>query len=542
MAKPTLYTQEMLDRYSKDEYLGKVTISDIWEKNAREFPHREAVVDSRNRLTWGQAKQWIDRMALSFLGLGLQKDDVVVLQLPNCVELLLMRVACERAGLLQLPALRTLRHTEMLHILKQSEAKALAIPWKYRDFDYYDMVQELKVDLPFLKHVIVWGEEVPQGAVSLKKFIDTPLEKNYPSDFLESTKISALEVSLICLTTGTTGLPKFVEWPNCSLVVNKVLIKNLRLTENDILGGMTGAVVGPNVPAFYTAIQVPARIVLMEHWSVEEGLKLIQKEKITVPCVVPTQLAEMLAFPRLEDYDLSSIRVIKSSGALLPYPLALEAEKRFKCKIHNGYGSADISHICTNSIDEPQEVRLLTVGKPFPGTKVQLRDPSGNVVATGAVGEIFVRGEFETSGYFKDPEMTKRMYTEDGWIRTGDLGKMDEEGNLTIVGREKDMIIRGGQNIYPIEVVNLLLTHAKVADAAIVGVPDPLMGERACACIVLKTGQSINLEEVVSFLKGKRIAAYKIPERLLLLDSLPYVSGLKLDRKKLQAIAIERLK
>lgn len=542
MAQPTLYTQEMLDRYSRTEYWGTMTISDFWERNAREYPDKEAVVDSRHRLTWREAKAWIDRMALSLLELGLKKDDIVVLQLPNCVELLLMRVACERAGLLQLPVLRTLRHTEIHHILKQTEARAIVIPWKYRDFDYFAMVQELKEDLPHLKHIIIWGQEAPGGAVPLKEFIDNPIEIKYPPDYLEGKKIRALEVSLICLTTGTTGLPKFVEWPTCSLVICGLLKKHLRLTGKDVMGSLTGAVVGPNVPAFYTGIQVAAKIVLLEHWTVEEGLELIEKEKITVPCIVPAQLAEILAYPNLTKYDLSSIRVLRSAGALMPYPLAKEAEEKFGCRLQNGYGTADFGAISENDIDYPPEVRLLTVGKPLPSFEIQLRDSSGKVVPTGGVGEIYARGEYTASGYYKDPEMTQQMWTKDRWYRTGDLGKLDEKGNLIIVGREKDMIIRGGQNIYPAEVVNLLLTHPKVADAALVGVPDSLMGEKACACLVPRENLNLSLEEIVSFLKNKRIAPYKLPERLLLLDSLPYVSGLKLDRKKLQAMAIERLK
>ncbi len=542
MAKPTLYTQEMLDRFSRAGYWGTMTLSDVWKRNAQLYPAKEALVDSRNRLTWSEAFKLIDRLALSLLEMGLKRDDIVVLQLPNCAELLLLRLACERAGLLQLPALRTLRHSEMQHILEFTGAKSIVIPWKYRDFDHFDMVRELKPGLPHLKHIIVWGDNTPPGAVSLADLLSSPLETKYPADYLESKKIPPLDISMIALTTGTTGLPKFVEWPTCALVMPGLLTRNLQLTGDDVMGSMTGAVLGPNVVAFYSGVQVGAKIVLMEHWTVKEGLDLIQREKITVPCVVPTQLAEILAYPTLEKYDLSSIRVIRTAGALLPYHLAAEGEDRLKCRIQNGYGASDFGPICENDISNPPEVRRLTVGTPLPGMEIKLRDPSGKTVPKGEVGEIFVRGDCCASGYYKDPETTSQMWTSDGWYRTGDLGKLDEKGNLIIVGRAKDMIIRGGQNIFPIEIVNLLLTHPKIADVAVVGIPDSMMGERCCACVVPQPGQIVTLEDITTFLKGKRIALYKLPEKLLLMDKLPYVGGMKLDRKAVQARAVEELR
>lgn len=542
MAKPYLYTQEMIDRYSRMEDCGKMTISDFWKRNAIEYPQKEALVDSRNRLTWSQANKLIDRLAVSLIELGLKRDDVVVLQLPNCAELLLMRMACERAGLLQLPVLRTLRHTEMQHILKYTGARVVVIPWKYREFDHFEMIQELKSGLPELKHVIVWGEEVPGKTISIRKLLSNPVEDKYPPDYLEGKKIPPLNLSTINLTTGTTGLPKFVEWPTCCFVITGLLVERLNLTGEDICGSFTGAVLGPNVVAFYVGVQVAAKIVFLEHWTVEEGLRLIQEEKITIPCIVPTQLAEILSHPDLKKYDLSSIRVVRSAGALLPHLLASEAEEKLNCRVQNGYGTADFGPVSENDINNPPEVRRLTVGTPLAGTEIQLRDASGKVVQKGEVGEIFARGECTASGYYKDPETTAQMWTKDGWYRTGDLGKLDESGNLMIVGREKDMIIRGGQNIYPIEIVNLLLSHPEVADAGIVAIPDSKMGERACACIVPRPGQQISFEEIVAFLKSKRIAAYKMPEKFLLMEKLPYVGGMKLDRKALQAEAVKTLK
>lgn len=541
MAKASLYTQEMIEKYTGAGYWENITLSDIWERNARQYPHKEAIVDSRNRLTWAGAKIWIDRLALGLLELGLKRDEVVVIQLPPCVESILLRLACERAGLLHLPVLRTLRHTEMTHVLGFTEAKAIIMPWRYRDFDYLDMVKELKPNLPHLKHIIIWGEDVPQRTLALKDLLNTPLEKKYPPDYLESKKIPPLEFSMIGITTGTTGLPKFVESPICTLTVIGKGNPRLKIHSDDIIPVTTGAALGPNVPALYMGIHVGAKIVVLEHWTAEEGLKMIEKEKVTLPSLVPTQFAEILAYPGLKKYDLSSVRAARSTGAALPYQLALEAEEKLNCPIQNVYGSVDYGGISAPSIDDPPQVRHLTVGAPLPGNEIQIRDPSGKEVAKGGIGEIYVRGPYGASGYYKDPEMTAKLWTKDGWYRTGDLGKFTEEGKLTIAGREKDMIIRGGQNIYPLEVENLLLANPMVADVAIVGIPDTLMGERACACVVPRPNQTFSFEEMSSYLKSKRIAAYKLPEKLLIFSSLPYVGGIKLDKKAIRTQAIERL-
>lgn len=543
MAKATLYTPEMIEKYTQAGYWEPMALSDYWERNARLYPAKEALVDARVRLTWAQAKVWMDRLALSLLELGLKKDDMVVAQLPNCVELVLLRVACERAGLLFLPAMRTLRHTEMEYILRFTGAVAMAMPWKYRDFDYLAMIEELRPNLPSVKHILIAGDEVPPGTISLRDMFRKPLETKYPSDYLDARKCPATEVSLVALTTGTTGAPKFVETPACARIrAAKVMVKDFAVNSQDVMAALSPAALGPNVAVYYIAPLMGTRSILMEHWSVEEGLKLIERERVTYPSVVPTQLAEIAEYPDLKRYDLSSIRAIFCTGSFLPYHLGVEIEAKLGRPIVQSYGAVDFGGMAEVSIDDPQDVRLSTIGRPYPGSELKLIDASGKEVAKGEIGEIVIQGPTGASGLYKDPETTAKSWDKDGWYRTGDLAKWDNRGNLTIVGREKDMIIRGGQNIYPLEVETLLLTHPKVLNAAVVSIPDPIMGEKACACIVPQPGQEFTLQEMTAFLKTKRIAAYKLPEKLVLRDSLPYVGGLKLDRKALRASIIEWLK
>ncbi len=221
----------------------------------------------------------------------------------------------------------------------------------------------------------------------------------------------------------------------------------------------------------------------------------------------------------------------------------MEIEEKLGCPIVQSYGAMDSGGMTLHSFNDGAKVRLLTIGKPAGGNEVRLADNAGKEVPEGSAGEILVRGPTLVSGYYKDPEATWQVWTEDGWYKTGDLGKFDEYGNLVIVGRKKDVIIRGGQNIYPVEIENLLVNHPKVSNVAIIKMPDPVMGEKACAYIVPKQGHDFTFEEMVSFLKKNGIAAYKLPERLEIVDALPMVAeGQKVDRKVLEKDIGEKLK
>lgn len=544
MAIPTRYTPEMFAEYRKKGYWGDLTPSDIWERNAKDYPDKEAIVDPRTRLTWREANEWIDRLALGFLELGMTKDQMVVVQLPNSVELCLLRVACERAGLLCLPILRTWRHSEMNYALERAEAVAVVIPWKSRNFDHFEMIQELRPKLPKLKHVLVAGEQVPEGTISVNDLLHKLPGGRYSREAFEAVKTRAEEFSLVVPTTGTTGLPKFVENPICSFICRETAcVKNLRITSEDVLAAMTPTAVGSNGRVYLGAPLAAAKMVMLEHFSPQEAIEVIEKERVTFAPLVPAQLTMLINYPDFDRYDISSLRAVLTMGAPLAYEVAVEVERKLGCPIIQNYSSIDCAAACLGSIDDPPEVRLRTVGKPYAGAEVKLVGENGEEVPRGESGEILLRGPAAVSGYYKDPEATWQVWTGDGWYQTGDLGKLDDAGYLMIVGRKKDMIIRGGQNIYPVEIENILITHPKVSHVAIVKMPDPVMGERACAYVVPGQGQDFTFPEMVSFLKEKSIAPYKLPERLEILDALPMVAeGQKVDKKALEKDIAEKLK
>ena len=543
MAKVSRYTNEMVDQYVKAGYWTRELTVDFWDRNASSYPDEEALVDSRNRLTWLQAKQRIDRLALGLLDLGFKKDDVLLIQLYNSVELNLIRLACEKAGILLAIVPYTFRHTELESVLKQVEAKGVFISYEFRGFNYFEMFEEIRPRVQALKHIFMIGDKVPDKAISIQKMMDqdAAVPRN---DFPEKFKFDPFEFEEIMTTSGTTGAPKCVEWTGCArLAQARQYIKKLYLTRRDVIAAFspsTGA--ATECLVYRCPPQVAAKTIMMERFTPEGACKLIERERITVVGIVPTMIVRLLEHPGLREHDLSSLRILVSTASLLPYQVAKETEEKLGCSICQGYGSIDSGAVTMCGIDEPQEARWQTVGRPFPGGEVKLLDEGGAEVPLGEVGMVTIAGPTCVGGYYKDPEATEQAWRE-GRFKMGDLGLFDAEGRLKIIGRQRDIIIRGGQNIYPKEVEDQLASHEKIAEVAIVRMPDRQMGEKACAYIVLKPQKRLTFEEMVSFLKEKRIAPFKIPERLVIVQSLPLVpGGNKVDKRYLEQEIAQKLK
>ncbi len=538
--KPIRYTQEMVDEYTRDGYWTDETFYDFYDRNVREFGDREALVDSKYRLTWAQAKRLIDGIAQTFVRMGIPKDARIIIQSPNSVYGFLARVASERAGLISLTVYPYLRERELEHFVEKTQAEAVIICYIYRKFNYLEMYQGLQVRFPFLKHIFLFEEtvppEAPKNTYSLIKLAEESLAEPIDEALLNARRFNPKgDIGLLTSTTGTTGLPKLVEWPIAPRVcTSKGRVAIWKLTKDDITmaiaphaGGAAGTL------TYFAAPLAGAKTVMLEEFDPEAALALIEKEKATAIGVVPTHLVRMLEMDTTK-YDLSSLRFIRSAGGYLSPQVAEEAEKAFGAAITSDLGTQDVGSVSGCSVDDSKDLRRRTVGRMLPGNKVVLKDEQGNPVPDGEPGILWFRGPHAPAGYFRDPELTATVFDQDGWTSTGDIVKFDQ-GCLWILGRAKDMIIRGGQNIYPAEIEGLLNGHPSVASVAIVGYPDREMGERACAYVALKAGQTLTFEEMKTFLKEKKISAYKLPERLELVPALPTVgdSG-KVDKKVLK--------
>lgn len=542
MASPSRLTEATIRDYLKRGVWQPVTLSDHWDRNASRNAQGIAVTNGEKSVSWGEAKVWTDRVSLALIRLGLARDDLLAIQIPNGVELPLMRVACEKAGVLSLPLPCTLRQHEMGTCLRQTEATAVLVWGRYRGFDHCAMMQGLQQELPRLRHILVPGKDVPAGAVALEKISSYPLEERESPAQLEGRRYQATEVSFVNATSGSTGLPKFAEYTAAArLLYGRSYVDVLELNGQDVLAALSPAAGGPNIPVYFAAPQVGAKTVFLEHFEAETAFKLIQQERVTVACLVPAQLALMVRHPHYNRYDLSLVRFWLSVGAALSANLAQEAEEKLGGKVLNSYGAVDWGGAVFTSPLDPPKVRNLTVGIPRAGTEVRLVDEQGRPVDRKQPGEIQGRGPSCSSGYYRDPESTRKAWTADGWLPLGDLAQWDSCGNLIVVGRKDDLIIRGAQNIMPIDIENHLLTHPKINQAAVIGMPDSVLGQRVCAYIVLRSPAPPTLKEIASFLASKGIAPYKIPERIEVVDRLPMVSDTKVDKKVLQSDIAKKL-
>lgn len=538
--KPIRYTDGMIAEFKSGGYWTDETFTDFWLKNAQEHPDKEALVDSTMRVTWAEAAKLMNRFALAWIDLGLERDDRVILQSPNCAFGFLSRIACERAGLINITVMPYLRHKELSHIIRKIDPRAIIIPGMYRKFNYLEMVDELRQEFPGLKYAFLLDETIPgpypENTYSLMHLAGEPWEKKADLSVLEKRRFDSTgDVGALTSTSGTTGVPKIVEWPLAPrLMTSKSRVEIWKLTKQDVAlavapfaGGAAGTL------TYFAAPLVSAKIVLLEEFTPEGALEMIQKEKVTAIGVVPTHIVRMLE-QDLSKYDLSSLRFIRSAGGYLPPKVAMEAEERLGGRITSDLGTQDVGSVSGCSIEDPGDVRRRTVGKPLRGNKISLRDESGKEVPDGEPGILYLRGPHSPAGYWRDPEATREVFDDNNWTTTGDIVKL-EEGRIWIMGRQKDMIIRGGQNIYPAEVEGLLNEHPKIASIAIVGMPDREFGERCCAYVVPKTGESFHFDDMVSFLKAKKLAMFKLPERIEIIAAMPTVgdSG-KIDKKVLK--------
>lgn len=446
MAKPSHYQAETLDRYRV--YWEDYTYATCWDENARSYPDQEALVDSQQRITWSQARQLTDRLAIGLLELGIKRDEVLVLQLPNSVGLYLWRVACEKAGILSISVLRSFRQQEMEYVLRHLEAAGVVIPWQWGERDYYDETRNLGRKLPALKHIFIAGKAAPPGTIPTAALFEQPAESKHPADYLSQFRYRSDDIMLFC-TSGTTGFPKFVEQPIGARIYSSTLrAKILGVTHKDTLAGLALSGTGANAMPFLMGSLVGAKSVLLESFDAEKALELLQRERVTILTSVPAILLMIVNHPEFPKYDLSALRIMSFGGVPMPYAQAVELQGKVSCTVVQGYGAAEMGFGCYSRPQDPIEVCLGTAGQAY-GGQVKLVDDAGREIGPGEIGEVLAKGPGAASGYYRDPQATQEMWP-DGWYHTGDLGHFDAQGNLAIVGRKKDMIIRGGQNIYPL--------------------------------------------------------------------------------------------
>jgi acyl-CoA synthetase (AMP-forming)/AMP-acid ligase II len=529
-------------RFMEEGYWVDTTSNDALEQRARETPDKLAIVDGRVRLRFGEYYRRAERLAAHFVGLGLGADDVVAIQLPNWSEFAVAVNAAMLAGVPFCQFHSDFRSREVEFILSFTEASALIVPSHFRRFDYLAMLADLRPRLPQLRNIMVVGEEVPPGYFDVRGFLDAAGEPEIKPKQLRRRRPSANDLSRTAFTSGTTGDPKAVlHLHNTTNCAARFVNEGLRIDEDSVLLAFLPVGLNWGLLNVLQAVFAGCTIVLQEVFDAEQALALIERERVTHFCCAPAHLVSLLSVSDLGRYDLSSLQVMTTGGASCPIEVIREVRARLPGHLLELYGMLECgfqSH--TTLDDDPEEVCGL-VGRPLRQMGIRVVDDDGRDCPSGTAGEILTCGPSVTVGYYNNPDANARSFSPDGWFATGDIGLLDAKGYLKIVDRKKELIIRGGANIYPREIEEVLYQHPKVLEAAAVGVPDPRLGERVCACIVPRPGESLTFEEMIAFLRGK-IATYKLPEFFRLLDALPRTPTGKVQKGPLRDIVLERMR
>jgi acyl-CoA synthetase (AMP-forming)/AMP-acid ligase II len=507
------------------------TFAEILEMRARSTPQREALSDARRRITYGGLWSEVRRFAEFLRRQGVTRGDVVTLQLPNRIEFPVVFFSLELIGAVANKISADFRAVEVEYILKFSRSKAYVSAATFKGFDYLAMIRDLRPRLPDLSLVICVDEVDAADVVSFAKVVDETPE----IDEARRVTMSPLDVMRMCFTSGTTGNPKGVlHCFNTTLTTCETFNRELAVTERDVM--LDYLPVGLNW-GYMTLVQsamAGARVVLMERFSAEDALAIIERERVTYIPTAPASIVAMLNSPSLAQRDLSSLRIVITGGA----SAAVETIKAFQAAVPHAklielYGMLETGYHCfTRLTDDPLKVNG-TVGHCVEEMGLRIIDDDGHDVPPGEVGEIAAVGPSVHLGYLDNPAANRDAFTADGWFRTGDLGQYaDAEGNVRIAGRKKEIINRGGKKYFPREIEELLYQHPKIVQAAVVGAPDPRLGEKNCLCAIVKPGTTLALDEVVSFLKG-RVADYKLPEALVVMSDFPMTPTGKIRRPEL---------
>ena len=515
------------------------TLLDELDRVADATPNKEALADGRQRIDYTTYRVRAQHLAAHFVRLGLTSDDVVAIQMPNWCEFPVVICAAAAAGIPFCQLHSDFRARELEFMLGFIGASTLVLPAEFRGFDYLEMIETLRPRVPTLRHVLVVGDDVPASYFDLRRFLAEPVIPD-PA-LLAGRRPHGRNLMRSAFTSGTTGDPKVVlHLHNTTNPAIRFLNRAQEVTSDSTF--LVFLPVGLNWGFFNVmqALFAGCTLVLQDVFNAQQALELIEREHVTHLCCAPAHLVAMLAVPDLPRYDLSSLRHMMTGGASCPLEVIRAVQARMPGHLLEMYGMLECgTQAHTTVADNPEDV-CGTVGHPVPEMGIRVVDENGRGCAPGEIGEVLTYGPSVTIGYYRNPEANARSFTTDGWFHTGDLGTLDERNLLRIVGRKKEMIIRGGANIYPRELEEILYEHPGVLDVAVIGIPDERLGERVCACMVPKPGQALSAESLLAFLQG-RIASYKIPEFVEVVGVLPRTPTGKVQKGLLREAMVRQL-
>ncbi len=519
--------------YRRAGYWRGVTLGDLLAEWADRYGERVAVVDGDERLTYADLDARATSLARALAGLGIGREDRVIVQLPNTAVFLTLTFALFRLGALPVMALPPHREHEIGYLAEFSEATAYAIPGEWRGFDHRQLARAVRSRTPALRHVLVTGGDPAEF---------TDLDQPSGNGDLPPGPAPS-DVALFLLSGGTTGLPKLIPRTHddyaynltrsaevCGFGTDTVYLVCLPISHNFPFG----------CPGVLGTLSVGGRVVLAAGPDPETAFELIERERVTTTALVPAAAIRWLDTPR-ERFDLSSLALLQVGGARFAPEKARRVAEELDATLQQVFGMAE-GLLNYTRLDDPEEAIVETQGRPMSdGDEIRVVDPEGYPVPDGQPGALETRGPYTLRGYWRAGQHNARAFSPDGFYRTGDIVRVRPDGNLVVEGRDKDLINRGGEKISAEEVENLVLSHPAVANAAVVAMPDEVLGERSCAYTVLQPGAALDLAGLVNHLRGRNVAMFKLPERLEVVEALPLTNVGKINKAALRADVAAKL-
>jgi HIP---CoA ligase len=514
----------------------RLTVPALAAATAERFGDRPAVEDGTSTLTYHDLFDRARRFGAALVATGVEPGDRVAIWAPNSAAWITALLGLLQAGAVLVPVNTRFKGPEATVILARSRARALVTVTDFLGTDYVSMLRSAGTDLPDLQTVVVASGAAPDGADPWDAFLARVTTPGLGEVDRRRAAVTADDPSDILFTSGTTGVPKGVVMTHgrtLSVAIDWVAMTGLGPHDRYLMinpyfhmFGLKGGILA--------CLSAGAAMLPEPVFDVDRVLERVQKEKVTVLPGPPTLYQSILDHPRVDRYDLSSLRVAVTGSADIPVELIrrIHDELPFSTII-SGYGLTEGGTATGTGPDDEFEAIATTVGRPRPGFEIRIVDGSGADVPTGQTGEIILRGPSVMSHYLDDPEATSAALSADGWLKTGDLGVFDDEGRVRIVGRVKDMFIVGGFNAYPAEIENALLLHPDIRQAAVIGVPDPRLGEVGMAFVVLRPGATATGADVISWARDQ-MANYKVPRTVEIVDQLPLNAAGKVEKEILK--------
>jgi 2,3-dihydroxybenzoate-AMP ligase/mycobactin salicyl-AMP ligase len=531
-------------RYEKYRWWTGLTLGDLLDRVADVFPLKEGLVDDRSRLTFAELRERVDTVAVGLLDSGIGKGDHVLLQLPNWAEYVYSYFALQKIGAIPVVLISGYVSLEVSHLCNLTRAKAWIVPDAYRKTDYTAFIGDVRSQNPCLQQVISVRAKGAGGnlfTTSLEALLDRRMGVN-DRQKLAASRPEPTDTAHVVPSGGTTGMPKGIPRTHNDYICNvEFLHKGWEMNSTDT--ALVVVPVGHNLAVLNVvgSLMYGYKLVLLDSTKPADICATIQKEKVTYMPTVPSLARRIMQMPDLKEYNLDSLQKISAGGEPSTPDLIREVYSKLKCVYINEFGMTE-GLLCRTSLTDDIDTICTTVGKVCcPYDVVKIIDTRGNEVPAGTDGELVAKGPGIFGGYLNNPAETMKSFTKDGFFRTGDQARVNAAGYLTITGRIKDIIIRGGENISPGQVEDLLCACPGVADAAVIGMPDKDLGERVCAYIRPVPGTTIDTEAVKRFMEDKGASKLLLPERFEIVESLPFTEAGKHDKKALRKDIKEKL-